>query len=368
MSRQKVKSLLAQTSHFHSCARCITAQTIPPKPDDENIPEKEEPSVEQPKPITETIQPNLQESDRFRQQPAIPDWVKKRTAPCQYEGCTNLLDPNNLRDSWKDPQTGKSYCSVHIRLCAQCDKAHPKNEMVHVKSTSRYENEGDWYCQDCADDKVSRCPNCDETVPSEDIFLPTRRNTFSMKSGGCARCSAVCPSCKRVVDKNNAYSHDGDEYCEDCFSEHFIICQNCDETVPNDFAQYIDDKSLCESCANELYTQCHNCNENIEKKDAIQVGDLDYCYGCYQDIAADQYPQSKNLNEFSYTKKDRYLNPLNKLLPITVKDLKSKHPTIAAGLTDLISFSKGKPLTPELVASYRGSIQPEEFPIQYTVW
>ena len=81
-----------------------------------------------------------------------------------------------------------------------------------------------------------------------------------------------------------------------------------------------------------------------------------------------KYPDHTSLTEIEYTKKDRFLTQLEKIVPISVKDLKSKHPKIAAGLDDLISFNKGAPLTKEVIAKYRDSLDPEKFKLDYSLW
>jgi hypothetical protein len=86
-------------------------------------------------------------------------------------------------------------------------------------------------------------------------------------------------------------------------------------------------------------------------------------------MTPEQYSQyTENFQSFGYTKKDRFIDLLIKYLPISIKELKSKHPSIANGLNDLIVFAKGKPLTLEIVKEYRQSLSPEEFPVGYTAW
>src|ERR1019366_3893570 len=127
------------------------------------------------------------------------------------------------------------------------------------------------------------------------------------------------------------------------------------------------------------YTTCEKCGDVIEKSQVFDFNGDDYCQDCYDKAGPAQYSRYTNsFQDFTYTKKDRYLNIVHKLLrnkdhaipngEISVKELKSKYPSVAAGLADLISFSGGKPLTSELIKVYRDSLKPEEFPVDYTVW
>jgi len=288
---------------------------------------------------------------------------------CQYEldgwECSNPIRPETaLRDS----ENGKLYCKECGKECYDCGNVHPAHDMQKVQSNRNVEPR--WYCSDCYNDSFAVCPACDETVYKDDILLPNSRNRFSMKEGGCTQCSEKCNSCGKVVDKDYFYFEDVEGYCEDCHSKHFRMCDECQETFNRDDLIYVEnDGEYCSSCYGEKYVRCEKCDTTLSTDDAISVNNDYYCQDCYEEVGPTQYSQyTDNFSEFSYTRKDRYLNLLYKLLPISVKDLKSKHPTIASGLADLISFAKGKPLTHEIVKEYRATLAPEDFPIKYTVW
>ena len=80
-----------------------------------------------------------------------------------------------------------------------------------------------------------------------------------MQSGGCTECAFACNNCRKVVDKDNGYYFENQEYCEDCYSHIFVSCETCGETMPNDDAFFEDDGVYCESCHNDKFTECHSC-------------------------------------------------------------------------------------------------------------
>jgi hypothetical protein len=291
--------------------------------------------------------------------PIIPEWVKQKTETCAEPNCGNKIDPAN---TFRDPHTNKQYCVAHEKECENCSTHHYIGEMIEK---DRY-----WYDRDCYAELFAKCPNCKEVVLTEDIYPPTRNNRWQMKNGGCKECSFICNGCQRVADKDYATFQGGDNYCEDCYHELFTNCEECGDTITREEGHYVDDVGeFCQTCYKDKFVKCQGCNTIIERSSANEIVDDYYCDECYQKPGPEAYiGMTETLTNFTYTKKDRYLNLLDKLLPISSKNLKSKHPTIAAGLQDLISFARGGMLTAETVQSYRATLSPEDFPVAYTVW
>jgi len=133
---------------------------------------------------------------------------------------------------------------------------------------------------------------------------------------------------------------------------------------------YVEDEGdYCDHCYDKKFTQCYDCDKTIEKSDASEANGHEYCEDCFEKIGPSQFVQfTEKFNGFSFTKKDKYLDALTPLLPISVKELKGKSPRLADGLRELITFSKGKTLDAEMVEKYRDSLGKEEFPVDYTAW
>ena len=290
--------------------------------------------------------------------PTVP--VEPELIHCAEQGCGNQIDPNTADT---DVDNGNQYCSEHISKCANCHEEHCVDSMHLV--------EGDYLCGDCFAESHVICPNCSETVLQDDYYPPNGNNRRTMREGGCKNCAKVCEDCSKVIDDDDTISGpNGDPYCEYCYSNRYSNCDECGETINSDDAICEESSGpYCEHCHDKKYTSCEECNDTIENSDAHEYNGNDYCEDCFQRKSPEFYQAyTEKFSEFSYTKKDKFLNELIKLLPISIKELKSKHQSLANGLNDLIVFSGGKNLTIEIVQAFRKSLSPEIFPVDYTTW
>jgi len=303
----------------------------------------------------------------------VKDQEEQEVVECTE--CSNHLTPDQIGNSDYYDRNNNPYCSEHVAECDNCPEVHPKVDMKLGMSSREY------YCEECFNDLFVVCPNCETTVEQDDFFPPNIRNQRrygGMTGGGCTNCAVKCYSCDKVLDKEdddlNVAPDGGESYCGDCFWEHYTTCIECSDIMDIDSGTYVsDDGSYCDYCFGEKFYICYECNEPVEKDEAVESDDEFY----HSDCAPEGASKIKNLEVevspealpgFSYTKKDRLLMPLMKMLPISVKDLKQRNPSLAAGLSDLINFVKGKDLTLELVEEFRASLQPEEFPVEYSTW
>lgn len=282
---------------------------------------------------------------------------------CANKFCNNSsFSPHTDPTFIIDPLDGKPYCNEHFNKCYSCNDYFSTDHLM--------KNNRDLYCESCYRDVVNICPNCGASVTEDEILPPTIRNN-RMPNGGCTNCASQCNRCSKVLDNDNgSYSHDGDTYCEDCFSDFFGYCDGCNKTVDRDLMQYVEGYGdYCDSCYDDKFTQCYDCEKIFENNEMSEVNGESYCESCLEKIGPAQYTQyTKKFEAFTFTKKDKYLDELQDLLPISVKDLKSKNPRLADGLRDLITFSKGKAIDAEMVEKYRESLGKEEFPVDYTAW
>jgi len=60
---------------------------------------------------------------------------------------------------------------------------------------------------------------------------------------------ATCENCGDMLWRDNAYrNEDGDDYCENCYSDIYTMCDRCNSEIARDDASYNDDGCYCESC------------------------------------------------------------------------------------------------------------------------
>ncbi len=284
---------------------------------------------------------------------------------CNYPGCQEQSN-----STFHDDVHGGNYCSLHFFRCHGCGSGHGKQELTQLK-TSKYAESYRNYCKSCFTSQDMQCPNCLSIINKEE-FLPQKENVYGgLKKGGCTKCASKCESCEKVIDQDGRQCKDDNCYCEDCFSELYFYCDECNDYVDQDDAVYIEnhDTGMCSTCYSRNYKECYECDTVHEKNDLEKYNDEYYCEKCIKNVKAGEFNiYSEKLPSFTYTPKDKFLNQLQKLLPISVKKFKLQHPSLAAGLNDLVSFSKGKDLTDDMVYNYRVFLEPESFPVKYQTW
>jgi len=94
-----------------------------------------------------------------------------------------------------------------------------------------------------------------------------------------------CYGCEDSISEGSAYSHNGEHYCEACFSEQFALCSWCEEYHDADSMVYCDENSrnYCEECANEELFQCRRCDEWRQVKATAADTGNEYCKECAAD-------------------------------------------------------------------------------------
>lgn len=177
----------------------------------------------------------------------------------------------------------------------------------------------------------------------------------------CGDCSSTCGDCGGVVSEGRlqeAKDNDGDiiSICPSCAEENanYIMCSKCNiPTHIDHIRQDGDGDALCQECFEQSFVSCEECSEPIYKNDAIEVEEtrnnvlntLYYCEECAEehDVKGEKhkakgYEELTSMESVTYTSQDRILNELKKLLPIGIKELKNKHPRLAAVAKDVIKY------------------------------
>lgn len=96
----------------------------------------------------------------------------------------------------------------------------------------------------------------------------------------------ICVECNDTVDSDDKYMcPDGDEYCNDCFHEYFVICE-CSDTVSIDDAMSAQGEYYCQDCYDETFSHCDSCEVPVTN-DYIHYSESResyYCESCFEDI------------------------------------------------------------------------------------
>jgi hypothetical protein len=99
-----------------------------------------------------------------------------------------------------------------------------------------HEVNGEFYCDDCFDEKYVTCAECGE-----------------------------------IIERDDAHECDGDYYCDDCFDDLYAVCDRCGDVHLKDDMTYIDDAWICDYCRDRYYTQCERCGEWVRRYDTYTV-------------------------------------------------------------------------------------------------
>jgi predicted RNA-binding Zn-ribbon protein involved in translation (DUF1610 family) len=158
--------------------------------------------------------------------------------------------------------------------------------------TCHYYN-GEPYCNECAEEELVRCYECDTLLHRDDAHYDNDGDPF------CEDCYheyyTRCASCDREVRRNDAYTVDGVNYCPDCYHELFTTCTACGEPVYRDEAWVYDGDPYCESCYSHLFAFCEWCEEDypaelVHSVRVIERGqerELSLCEDCLETLEYD---------------------------------------------------------------------------------
>lgn len=274
--------------------------------------------------------------------------------------CLELIGEHNLKI--KSKINNIDGCSECVEQCVNCNDSNYKEYM------REYENElNDYYCNDCFNSLFSFCDTCEETIPTDEALVNTKTGEV-----GCSECSALCAYCDQPFKKDDMQEYQGDLYCDDCFSEEFYFCEGCEEVVPKDDIKYTENAIYCESCFDENFAVCYECSETINKEDAFFDADGDaYCEECRpsnQDVPEEYIKYTENFGQLSYSSQSRNIRELRRIVPISIKKLKSEHSKLFNSCKDIIVFAGGKDITDDVLSDFEAQQLSTNYLVEYSGW
>ena len=96
-----------------------------------------------------------------------------------------------------------------------------------------------------------------------------------------------CANCEERTPPDERISHNGAEYCDDCFSELFVSCETCDETVDYQDAIYHNETFYCRYCTDRYFIKCEDCEEYTLREESYITRQHDsYCEDCVYENAS----------------------------------------------------------------------------------
>lgn len=316
-------------------------------------------------------QENKSEQDPIQFSLNIPGFEAERPESCPK--CNRVINISRMFFTREDKMShfnGNENLKPEKAIgCIQCSDACCNCDNVKFKKDLKSTRYGK-ACHECS----TECTNCGENILNEDIVISNRGGRS--ESIGCKSCISQCDGCTRFYDKEEMKEIAGETFCSDCYAEKYKTCGECNSTevfdVDNTHFFESGGYYVCNSCFSRYYSYCNICNGVFHDSDIQIVGGDSYCSYCSPEDKEMKTGSIESFNQFSYTPKDKFLQILNKLIPITVRELEDNHPRLANGLTDLIQLAGGRRskgiINAELINSYRNSLKPESFPVRFTTW
>lgn len=162
--------------------------------------------------------------------------------------------------------------AVDFETCEECGQFMNSDDMVLD------EDSGNYYCEECYENKFSECENCGKMFHSDDME----------EFDGCTYCvecigevATVCDRCGNRMSFDDAYSVGEDYLCCDCADDHTSVCADCGERYYNDYMTCVEDEMVCDTCVSESgrYCECGVCG-NMYREDNMTYDDDEDRYIC----------------------------------------------------------------------------------------
>ena len=200
-------------------------------------------------------------------------------APTVYAGhtCPDCQD-------WID---GSPYCSECYvcdecnKLCIECGVCEECSGNEICDGCSDYEI-GDTICSECAIDRGSHCPNCNE------CYFETL--TWCAECGNCEACTDICDLCSLYLGKGLLCidcASDGEGHCPDCGECYFEVqgwceeCRACVNCIPScDYCSEQEGKIICRECAVSEGLHCPDCSECYGEANGDFCEECGICGNC----------------------------------------------------------------------------------------
>ena len=131
-------------------------------------------------------------------------------------------------------------CDCEICSAARQDEAERRDEPTPVcyscGAESTHTLDGESYCEECHDDLVVFCAQCNEALHREGDY------TY-------------------YVDSTNEYA------CETCYMDYYFTCYSCEDRFPDNDGLSTVDGTYCMGCAEEYLVQCESCSDSRHTND-----------------------------------------------------------------------------------------------------
>lgn len=196
------------------------------------------------------------------------------------------------------------------KQCDNCGNWHEPDGML--------ENwQGNFVCEDCAENEFSTCDNCGNLVHDDDVTC-TEDTSNSYSQTFCPNCEGEhtfeCDCCRGIhhVDDRCSVNNGWDEVCIDCRDEYYSTCDSCGDTYNSDDMYYNehDGCHYCESCYEDRASN-RGVNNYGYKPSPVFYGKASHYFGIEIECEPKDIETAdlaENIEPVMYLKEDSSLN------------------------------------------------------------
>jgi hypothetical protein len=115
-----------------------------------------------------------------------------------------------------------------------------------------------------------------------DVAFMELNGTYSSSHNECENCG------DRISRNDDRHRVDGNDYCNDCYSQAFFECHKCGDVEKIDEGLSDDENYFCQDCFYKIYFHCQNCSEATFNEDGVIVNKNEkydegyYCRDCVE--------------------------------------------------------------------------------------
>jgi hypothetical protein len=238
-------------------------------------------------------------------------------------------------------------------------------------------------------EETTFCPQCKIEVPDEDFLFNGSNHSYSRKKGGCKDCSRQCDSCSKIIalEESDFVDNNGETLtlCENCLNQDYINCDICNKYFSDLEITFAEDKghndegyvegegkNVCENCLSKYYEICVECKQPVSNNDVTIFFDSPYHDTCIPDEQPELLDYSSidktKFQNFSWSEQEHILDFLEKIVPISVQQIKKNYQNLYLQIQELIKENNGKDFTLDYINLKKQQLKPKVFNVDYSAW
>lgn len=220
--------------------------------------------------------------NRYHKHPTTISQSRCNRVLCEV--CGEIAFENQMHLTETSDGESVMACSNCCVRCPHCGRFYT----IDFAEESGNYVDGTWACPECIEDDAYSCYHCGEVHWSNDMSYAEDIEEYF-----CQDCADeylhYCDECDRTVYMDGAWV--GDEWiCEDCLDDHYFVCNDCGEYChEDDICRGDDDEYYCPLCIdNHRYVECDGCGSEIIREETCDIYGQTLCRDCIIDVIVER--------------------------------------------------------------------------------